>query len=253
MGTFISSNKKLILIASISLFVIIISLLSYNFYSGYFLKTNQNKKTISDTNLITQFPLKINEIGLYSFSCIVENVIYDDVILDNNLVSEVSVECHYSDILNKTTKIIVPIVLKNSESDKRLIYRRVLEGDFSRWNDIDFIHTIEEIYYYQFATDKSIYEKPENLTYWTITERKPTLGAGDTILIEIAGQNSTIFTEVNKFNEDYIEPAKFTREYQFNQYNNFIDSFAKTGKKEELNLADDMFLLPTFTHFISDK
>ncbi len=200
----------------------------------------------------TQFPLIKNTIDLHAFTCEVKELIYDDYVLTNGIIIKLSAKCIYLDRLEKKQEVIVPIVQFNPNNNHHLIARKLHYGDLSQWKDSDFIHSIEEKYYYEHGTDVPIYEKPEPLKYWQETTNKPTLDAGDKLLIEIGNKDSDIYLTKNDFNGDYIESALFNKDYHENVYTyESLTNFLTTGKPDDIKLENNL-LIPNFVQYIED-
>ncbi len=216
----------------------------------FFFKEIANKQTSLGSN--TEFPLVKNPIDMFAFSCEIKELVYDDYILANDIVVKLSAKCMYLDKLEKKQEITVPIVLFNPKNNYHLVGRKQYEGDLSQWQDIDFIHSIEETYYYEHGTNVSVYEKPEPLKYWRDTTNKPTLDPGDKLLLDIANKESSIYLTKNDFNADYFESVLFNKDYHEYVYTyEDLNNFVMTGNPNDMNLENNL-LIPNFVQYIKD-
>jgi len=248
-----SKNSKNIFLSVVFVLLIILMVLGILFlvnnrFSSSKILDNENR----ENKILSMFPLSKNTVDLYTFSCEIKDIIYNNFILQNNNVVKVSISCTYRDVARKNQEIKIPLVIYNPTNETWLIANRIL-NDLNLWSDEDFVHYSEEMYYYTQALDNPIYDKPENGNYWKQTNNKPTIDAGDKFVIRIASEDSTIYSTKTDYNFDIMESAQFNKEYIKNQYGfDKMNEFIKTGDPKILNLEYDNLLIPNFTEYIED-
>jgi len=131
--------------------------------------------------------------------------------------------------------------------------KEVTQSPLLQWKDMDFIHHIEERYYYEFGTDVDVYKSPVNGYYYKNNTNKPTIDRGDLLLISFAKKESDIFNKETIYNGDYLESAKFNKDYINDQYGfENINNFINTGNPDELNMENNNLLIPVFVEYLED-